>query len=117
MNGLNFDKTKLAPVAEGINKFSLRPSQAFPAEPVPLAKIFLLHKPADLAADRKLSPIEAPIELVRHFPLSAVLLRGEVHQRHFQQSAWCAAHAEISNKRRPDGFAALEKWVLEQYSA
>ncbi len=117
VDGLKFDKSELAPVAEGINKFSLRPSHNFPAQPVPLAKIFLLHKPADLAADQKLSPIEAPIELVRHFPLSTHLLRGRVHQNHFQQSSWCAVHAEIWNKKRPDGFMDLEKWVLEEYSA
>lgn len=117
VNGLDFDKSKLAPVAEGINKFSLRPSHDFPTAPVPLAKIFLLHKPADLAADRILPPIEAPIELVRHFPLSPHLLRGKAHQRHFQQSSWCAIHAQIWNKQRPDGFPALEKWVSEEYSA
>ena len=116
VNGLEFDKSKLAPVAEGINKFSLRPGHDFPAQPVPLAKIFLLHKSADLAADQKLSPIEAPVELVRHFPLSAGLLRGKVHQKHFQQSSWCAVHAEIWNKRRPDSFAALEKWVSQENS-
>lgn len=117
VNGLAFDKSKLAPVAEGINKFSLRPGHAFPTEPVPLAKIFLLHKSPEFLIAQRLSPIEAPIELVRHFPLSAHLLRGKAHQRHFQQSSWCALHAQIWNKPRPDGFAALEKWVSEEYSA
>ncbi len=117
VNGLDFDKSKLSPVAEGINKFSLRPSHDFPTAPVPLAKIFLLHKPDELTTDRNLSPIEAPIELVRHFPLSPHLLRGKSHQRHFQQSSWCAIHTQIWNKRRPDGFPALEKWVSEEYSA
>ena len=115
VKGLNFDKSKLVPVAEGINKFSLRPGHYFPTAPVPLAKIFVLHKSADLAADQKFSPIEAPIELVRHFPLAADLLRGKVHQKHFQQSSWCAAHTQIWNKQRPDGFAALEKWVLTNF--
>ncbi|GHB56391.1 serine kinase [Persicitalea jodogahamensis] len=117
VNGLNFDKSELTPVAEGINKFSLRPGVNFPAEPIPLAKIFLLHDRPELPATQKFSPVEAPIELVRHFPLSARLLRGKVHQRHFQQSSWCATHAQIWNKRRPAGFAALEKWVSEQHSA
>lgn len=113
VDGLAFDKTQLVPVAEGINKFSLRPGHDFPIAPVPLAKIFLLHKPTDLAADQKLSSIEAPVELVRHFPLSTDLLRGKVHQRHFQQSSWCAVHAEIWKKQRPNGYVALEKWASE----
>lgn len=117
VDGLAFDKSQLVPVAEGINKFSLRPDHDFPVVPVPLAKIFLLYKSADFTVDQKLSPTEAPVELVRHFPLSTHLLRNKVHQRHFQQSAWCAVHAEIWNKRRPDGFAALEKWVSEEHSA
>ncbi|WP_373513449.1 serine kinase [Persicitalea sp.] len=112
VDGLNFDKSKLVPVAEGINKFSLQPSQNFPDKPIPLARIFLLHKLFDGPDKQRLSPIAAPIELVRHFPLATHLLRGSVHQRHFQQSSWCAAHAEIWNKRRPDDFAALEEWVL-----
>ncbi len=112
VNGLDFDKSKLTPVAEGINKFSLRPGSDFPTEPIPLAKIFLLHNLPELPATQKFSPVEVPIELVRHFPLSAHLLRGKVHQRHFQQSSWCAAHSQIWNKRRPEGFKALEKWVL-----
>lgn len=115
VNGLEFDRSELVPVAEGINKFSLRPNQSFPEKPVPLAKIFLLHKSLDLPAIQKFSPIHGPIELVRHFPLSAHLLCGQVHQKHFQQSSWCATHSEIWNKRRPDSFTALEKWVLTNF--
>ncbi len=117
VKGLDFDQSKLAPVAEGINKFSFRPGHAFPTKPVPLVKIFLLHKSLEPISTRRLSPIEAPIELVRHFPLSTHLLQGKVHQRHFQQSAWCATQAEIWDKPRPDGFMALEKWVSEECSA
>ncbi len=113
VNGLNLDPLKLTPVAEGINKFALRPDHDFPTEPVPLAKIFLLHKSSETGL-RKLSPIEGPIELVRHFPLGPNLLRGKAHRRHFQQSSSCAAQAQLWHKRRPEGFAELEKWVAEE---
>ena len=111
VNGLDFDKTQLTPVAEGINKYALLPNLNFPAQPVPLAKIFLLHDSPELPVSQRVSPVDAPVELVRHFPLAAHLLRGRVHQRHFQQCSWCAGSAEIWHKRRPSGFGALEKWA------
>lgn len=114
--GLGFDQSALTPVAEGINKFAYRPDQNFPGSAVPLAKIFLLDKSPDSLADRRVSAIEAPVKLVRDFPLDASLLRGSYHQRHFWQSGWCTVHAEVWCMHRPEGFAALSAWVTEERS-
>ncbi len=110
--GLDFDLTQLSPVSEGINKFALVPDVDFPERPVPVAQIFFLHKARNRPALQAVQLTEAPVELVRHFPLATHLLQGKFLQRHFKQSIWCAAAVSIWRMRRPKDFVALEEWVI-----
>ena len=43
VNGLQYDKSDLQPVSEGVNKFSYQPKTNFLHEPVRLKEIFFLH--------------------------------------------------------------------------
>ncbi len=110
--GLDFDPARLSPVSEGINKFALIPDLDFPERPVPVAQIFFLHKARNRPALQAVQLTEAPVELVRHFPLATHLLQGQALQRHFKQSIWCSTAASIWRMRRPKNFGALEEWVL-----
>lgn len=112
VQGLNFDPESLSPISEGINKYALIPNEGFSDKPIPLTRISFLHKARNRPAFQKAQRIEAPVELVRHFPLATHLLAGRALQRHFTQSIWCATAAEIGRMRRPKNFAALEEWVL-----
>ena len=112
VQGLDFDPAHLSPISEGINKFALIPDAGFPDKPIALTRISFLHKARNRPAFQEVQPTEAPIELVRHFPLATHLLAGKDLQRHFTQSIWCAAAASIVRMRRPKNFAALEEWVI-----
>lgn len=110
--GLDFNPARLSPISEGINKFALIPDADFPEKPVPLAQVFFLHKTRNRPALQPVQLTEAPVELVRHFPLATHLLQGQALQRHFKQSIWCATVASIWRMRRPKDFSSLEAWVL-----
>ncbi|MPR32604.1 serine kinase [Salmonirosea aquatica] len=112
VQGLGLDSARLVPVSEGINKFAMVPDMDFPSKPVPVAQIYFLHKARNRSALQAVQPTEAPVELVRHFPLATHLLTGKALQRHFMQSIWCASAASIWRLRRPKDFASLEEWVL-----
>lgn len=113
VNGLQYDKASLAPVSEGINKFSYQPKEGFSTQVVPLGKVLFLHNNANDIAEQNLAAGEIPGEMVSNFPLPAELLTGDYLQKHFFQSLQCAQWAEILYKRRPEGFAHLEKWVQD----
>lgn len=113
VNGLDYDRNNLQPVSEGVNKFSYQPSQEFEHKPVKLNAIYFIHKAKNQAVLKALSPLEIPIQMIRNFPLPIEFLKEETLKQHFAQSFKCAGHAQIWKKRRPDGFANLEKWVQE----
>ncbi|MCE6991607.1 serine kinase [Dyadobacter sp. CY323] len=116
VNGLEYDKTDLQPVSEGVNKFSYQPKQGFPSEPVRLGKIIFLHKARNKKSSQPLNAVEIPTELLKNFPLPVILLSGDALKIHFLQSFKCAKSADIIQKRRPEGFDKLASWVEESVS-
>ena len=113
VNGLDYQKSELQPVSEGVNKFSYQPKAGFTHEPVPLKEVFFLHKARNKKSLVSLSVAEIPTELLKNFPLPSQLLKDEALKRHFFQSFQCTRSARLWKKRRPDGFENLEKWVNE----
>ncbi|MCF0057321.1 serine kinase [Dyadobacter sp. CY356] len=113
VNGLNYERSNLQPVSEGVNKFSYKPAGAFDLEPVQLGNIFFIHKAKNRAALEELSAFSIPTEMLKNFPLPFSLMSGEAVKQHFLQSFNCARFAKIWRKRRSDGFELLEKWVQE----
>jgi hypothetical protein len=117
VNGLQYDKNDLQPVSEGVNKFSYQPSKDFHHQPVRLNAVYFIHKAKNKTVLKALAPGEIPIEMLRNFPLPVELLKDEAIKEHFTQSFRCAVHSKIWKKRRPDGFANLEKWVEESITS
>ncbi len=113
VNGLNYDRSNLTPVSEGVNKFSFQPKVGFGHEPIPLKEVFFIHKAMNRVRLEELSAAKTPMEMLKNFPLPLPLLNGEALKRHFVQSYHCSNSARIWKKRRPDGFQNLEKWVNE----
>ncbi|NIJ52004.1 serine kinase [Dyadobacter arcticus] len=113
VNGLGYDKALLEPVSEGVNKYSYKPESEFPDAPVKLREIFFLHKARNRKAMELLTSSEVPTKTLQNFPLPVPLLTGDELKKHFLQSFKCAKAARMWNKRRPEGFGMLEKWVEE----
>ncbi|SKB54328.1 serine kinase [Dyadobacter psychrophilus] len=112
-NGLQYEKSELQPVSEGVNKFSYQPKAGFVHEPVPLKEVFFLHKARNRKSLVPLSAAEIPTEMLKNFPLPNQLLTDDILKRHFFQSFQCTRSARLWKKKRPDGFENLEKWVSE----
>ncbi|MGG7663178.1 serine kinase [Dyadobacter sp. BHUBP1] len=111
VSGLQYAESDLEPVSEGVKKFAYHPRDRFPAQPVPLKKVFFLHKARNKPAVQQMNLAEIPGELLRNFPLATELMSGDNLKKHFFQSIQCARSAELLRKRRPEGFDNLEKWV------
>ncbi|MCE7066846.1 serine kinase [Dyadobacter sp. CY326] len=111
VNGLDYERSDLHPVSEGVNKFSYQPKTDFPQEPVRLREVFFLHRARNKKSLTPLPAIEMPTETLKNFPLPSQLLTDSVLRSHFLQSLQCAKSARLWKKKRPDGFANLEKWV------
>lgn len=111
--GLHYNASDLEPVSEGVNKFSYQPRGQFSDKAVPLKKVFFLHKARNKPAVQNMGIAEIPGEMLRNFPLPAMLLSGDNLKTHFFQSLQCAKSAELLRKRRPEGFDNLKKWVEE----
>lgn len=116
VNGLQYDKSNLQPVSEGVNKFSYQPKADFLHEPVKLKEIFFLHKARNRPSVQALAASEIPTETLKNFPLPVQLLSGKSLQKHFIQSFQCAKSANMWRKRRPNGFELLEDWVKKSLS-
>ena len=116
VKGLNFNRSELQPVSEGVNKFSFNSKADFLHQPVPLKEVFFLHKALNRGALQLLPATKVPTETIRNFPLPTQLLVGNTLKNHFIQSFQCAKTAKMWSKRRPNGFTALESWVIESVS-
>ncbi|WP_149242729.1 serine kinase [Dyadobacter sp. 32] len=119
VNGLAYTKSSLVPVSEGVNKFSFQPKDNFSHEPIRLGQVFFIHKAKNRPILRSLVPSDIPVKMLRNFPLPIQLVKNEHLKQHFLQSFKCASSAKIWDKRRPDGFENLQKWVaqsLEKHS-
>jgi len=63
VEGLDYDKTSLSPVSEGVNKFSYQPKGTFEHKPVALKRIFFLHHAKNRAVLKEMNGHEIPTVL------------------------------------------------------
>jgi hypothetical protein len=108
---LDFDPAQLTPCFEGHDKFYYYFEGNYPAEPVPLGGIYLLHRSNRFGQHQHLPFGQVPFELIKHFPLPHQLLKGEYLQKHFTECLNIAKNAPIIRQRRPEGFDNLRQWV------
>ncbi|GAB4035942.1 serine kinase [Spirosoma gilvum] len=114
LNGLNIPISALSPSFEGIDKFLItQPLDTFPKNPIPLRQINILFPPNSRIQEGKISPIRAPVELLKHFPIPVQLLTRDYLPQHFQQSLRIAQSASIHFMKRTKDFQALEAYVAE----
>ncbi|WP_025762252.1 serine kinase [Dyadobacter tibetensis] len=113
VHGLNYDSKNLAPVSEGVNKFSFQPKEGFQHDPLPLKRVFFLHKARNRPYMDGLSAASIPVELLKHFPLPLSLVQNDALKDHFSQSFLISRHAALWRKRRDKSFSALEDWVAQ----
>lgn len=108
---LGFDKTMLEPAYEGHNKYLLKQNEdTFPTTAIPLQRIIILQKPYSRLAGA-VNPIEAPIELLKYFPLPQQILRADSLKKHFEDSLKIAAQISFSRINRPKNYSELFKFI------
>jgi hypothetical protein len=110
-DGLGFAAETLKPCIEGHDKYYHTFTGKYPAKPVPLRAVYLLHRSNRFVAQESLKAIQTPIELIKHFPLPHQLLVGQVLQKHFADCLKIAQSVPIIRLRRPKGFAKLRDFV------
>lgn len=114
VDGLQLAGERLAPVREGVNKFSWQASRAFTADAVPLKRIFVLTPPSESGC--VVAPLPAsqvPVELLRHFPLADALLTGLPLKEYFEKSVAIAQTTPVCRMSRPVDFTALDAFVAQ----
>ena len=110
--GLQLHHEPMAPVREGVNKFSWHDSIGFTTLPVPLKQIFVLTPPTGSAPlPEQLPQSQVPVELLRYFPLPDALLQGHALKTYFEMSAAIARTVPVSTMSRPANFAKLQAFV------
>lgn len=112
LDGLGIPSEGLANSFEGIEKYVInQPFTTFPQQPIPLERITILQKPRSTKPTGNISPIQAPIELVKHFPLPNQLLQRDFLKKHFEQSLNIAKNCQIVSQKRPKDFETLRNFV------
>jgi hypothetical protein len=112
LNGLRIDTEGLEKSTEGGTKYLIQQSfEKFPREPIPLESITVLLKKNSKDKEKYLSVLQAPIELLKHFPLPTQLLKGEFIKNHFLTSIELAKTVEIKQLKRPKTYEKLEEFV------
>jgi hypothetical protein len=111
---LSFDPATLSPCFEGHNKFYYYFDGSYPNEPIPLGGIYILHRSNRFGQLQEVSPKNAVIELIKHFPLPKQLLYKDSYlQKHFVESLLIAHTTPIYRQKRPKNFEQLQKFVIE----
>ena len=112
VDGLELHQEKMAPVREGVNKFSWHDSIEFEENAVPLTQIFVLLPPNEPGnATGPLPASQVPVELLQHFPLADALLNGISLEDYFKKSVAIAQTIPLFRMRRPATFTALHEFV------
>ncbi|GAB3506409.1 hypothetical protein GCM10027341_39420 [Spirosoma knui] len=112
VDGLQLTKERLAPVREGVNKFSWNDSVTFERNEVPLEQIYVLTAPTDsVGSTEPLLPSQVPVELLGYFPLPDSLLRGASLKDFFEKSSSIARSVSVVRMSRPANFAKLYDFV------
>lgn len=112
VQGLQLDKTDLAPVREGVTKFSWHESVAFAEKAVPLDRIYVLETPdASYLQPKAVASSQVPVELLNHFPLPDSLLAGKTLKDYFEKSVQIAQTTPLFKLSRPADFTELYAFV------
>ena len=112
VDGLQLHQEKMAPVREGVDKFSWHDSITFEENAVPLTAIFVLLPPNEPGSTTDQIPAsQVPVELLHHFPLADALLNGKSLEDYFKKSVAIAQTIPLFRMSRPANFAALYEFV------
>lgn len=112
IDGLQLHQEKMAPVREGVDKFSWHDSIKFEENAVPLTEIFVLLPPNEPGSTTNPTPAsQVPVELLHHFPLADALLNGKALENYFKKSVAIAQNIPLFRMSRPANFAALYVFV------
>ena len=112
VDGLQLHQQKMAPVREGVDKFSWHDSITFEENAVPLTAIFVLLSPHEPGSTPDPIPAsQVPVELLHHFPLADALLNGKSLEDYFKKSVAIAQNIPLFRMSRPANFAALYEFV------
>jgi hypothetical protein len=110
--GLEIDMNELKPSFEGIEKYLLiQDIEKFPQTPIPLGSITHLVAPKSRKSNREFGVLDAPIELIKHFPLPIQLLKKERLALHFKDSIAIGQSVKLSQLKRPLNFELLMEFV------
>lgn len=109
VNGLKIEENLLRPSFEGNKKYLISQNfKEFPEKNYPLKSINILSLDGEQEA---LNMLNAPIELLKHFPLPHQILRGLVHANHFKSAVKLSLTVKIVKLKRPEGFEALNSFT------
>lgn len=112
VDGLRLHQEKMAPVREGVGKFSWHDSVKFEENAVPLTEIFVLLPPDEPGSTTNPLPAsQVPVELLHHFPLADALLNGKPLEDYFKKSVAIAQTIPLFRMSRPANFTALYEFV------
>ena len=114
IDGLKIENTALKPSFEGAAKFLInQPISTFPQEPILLTKIFFLYPTNSRKKEGFIHPINAPTELVKHFPVPIQVLKNDLLKQHFSNSLAIAQSSALIKMKRPASFDLLKKKITE----
>lgn len=109
VNGLKIDQGLLRPSFEGNKKYLITQGfKEFPTKQYPLKSVNILTLDG---TQESLNMLNAPIELLKHFPLPHQILRGLVHANHFKSAVKLSLKVKIVKFNRPEGFENLDTFV------
>jgi len=112
VDGLQLHQVNMAPVREGVDKFSWHDSIKFEENAIPLTEIFVMLPPNEPGSITDPLPTsQVPVELLRHFPLADALLNGKPLEDYFKKSVAIAQIIPLFRMSRPANFAALYEFV------
>lgn len=112
LTGLRISTEHLKKSTEGSTKYLVQqPTAHFPTSYFPLHSITYLLEPDTAYTEEFISPIKAPTELLKHFPLPDQLLKGEFIKKHFEESVKLATSVPITYLNRPQDFSELNEFV------
>lgn len=115
VKGLNYNESTLAPLFPGSTKRTIRQTEDFEIEGIPLAQVLFLETGDRFSLDR-LDASEAIVQLTRFFSCPNPLLQGTALSQHFDHCTQLLHTVPVNRLTRPKSFPALQQlitWVEE----
>ncbi len=114
VEGLGYSYDEVERIVEGANKFAYYGEDNFDDTPVLLQKIFILGA----ENEGLISPIETPIELLKHFALPEQLVeRGLSLKQYFKKTSKIIGQIVIDEKFKMANFTVLSEFLAEQLAS